>query len=234
MTMLRVRSPKSRKASAAAVALFAGFSVLVGGTAYAESEPGSLAKVVETFGDRVRSRGEPAEFTVQVNPQVQVRVRQQYMSYLVSGQTIAEVYKSLLSTPLDTEQGKAYGITYATTKPGWQFVYTDDTCSVHSFGVDLDLVIVVPELINSPISFAEMALWKSYADGVMTHEKIHAQDFIDATTRMAQQAAVLPEVGDCSVLQSVLEQIVSQEFAWLNARAHYVDEMALGMPVSFQ
>jgi predicted secreted Zn-dependent protease len=189
---------------------------------------------VDGLGDRLESRGQPTAFEIPVGKGISVRVRQRFMSYLVSGNSYHEVQRSLLKSPLQTAKGLAFGITQSEIRGTYTLGYTAYSCEFSSVRLDLDLVIVIPELRNSFLTKGEMAHWIEYADGVMAHEKIHAQDYIDSTVRIASKVANLGELDACSAAEQMYEQIVADEVAWQNARAKYVDALKLGMPARFK
>lgn len=171
---------------------------------------------------------------VQVGDRAELIVKQSFKTYPVSGGSWGEVMRSLASSPLDVKGEKAYGITNSTWDWRYEVVTDDTSCWPSRFSLTVEIVVILPELVGSTLKEGEMSLWRQYADGVATHERIHAQDALDLSMRVVNKVVGLAPQNNCSEIESLILAFYEGERAWYEQRAAYVDSQALGFSRDFR
>ena len=179
-------------------------------------------------------RGTVPTSQVQVGDRAELTIKQSFKTYPVSGSSWQEVMRSLATSPLDVKGEKAYGITNATWDWRYEVVSDEASCWPSRFSLTVEVVVIVPELVGSTLREGEMSLWRQYANGVATHERIHAQDALDLSMRVVNKVVGLPPLSSCSEVESMIKTIYQDERAWYEQRAAFVDSQALGFPRDFR
>nr|WP_019364713.1 DUF922 domain-containing protein [Pseudomonas luteola] len=188
-----------------------------------------LALSVEDAG-RVLIPGETLVDQVRVRPNIVLTVKQTYATYPVLGQTWQEILSSLQQTPLHVHGSKAYGETQWSWDGDYQLNNADGSCSLAGYNLTLDLTMTIPELRTAGLSEGELAFWRDYANGIASHEQVHAKDAMNAAVGWLEQIATLGAFTNCQGLTDAFNGIQAQSLEALRQRAAYVDAHSLGFP----
>ncbi|WAT32289.1 DUF922 domain-containing protein [Pseudomonas sp. GXZC] len=171
---------------------------------------------------------------MQVGDRGELTIKQSFKTYPVSGSSWQEVMRSLSTSPLDVKGETAYGITNSTWDWRYDVVSDESSCWPSHFSLTVEVVVIVPELVGASLREGEMNLWRQYANGVATHERIHAQDALDLSMRVVNKVVALPPLRSCSEVESEIRTIYQDERVWYEQRAAFVDSQALGFPRDFR
>ncbi|MFK4135721.1 DUF922 domain-containing protein [Pseudomonas luteola] len=106
----------------------------------------------------------------------------------------------------------------------------DGNCSLAGYNLTLDVTMTIPELRTAGLSEGELALWRDYANGIASHEQVHAKDAMNAAVGWLEQIATLGAFTNCQGLTDAFNGIQAQSLEALRQRSAYVDAHSLGLP----
>ena len=116
--------------------------------------------------------------------QARPTVRTSYSYYAVSGSTLPQIYRAMVSHAPTAAGTKGFGVT--TASPGSQMSVASCEASGH-YQIGITVNIRLPKSSGGGLSSSEMAQWNSFVGFVKRHEETHRMIWLDCAADLERK-----------------------------------------------
>ena len=147
------------------------------------------------------------EFRITDAPAVTVKHKVSRQTYAVAGSTLDEVRSSLTHGPPFPRGVEAYEAqTQWNLRSTFRYVRSASGCGLAAATIELDALVILPELIETATVGAEvLERWRAYRGALEGHEGAHVDRHLEAAERLADGFAAAAARASCMELMADLQ-----------------------------